>query len=213
MEDNNIISCDYEKFIEELKCPICFEIFNEPVMELPNQHILCKQCLLKSNQNNNNKLECPMCKTDIDYTIEPRFIMNLLNLIEMKCLSKFNGKECDWKGNAQSYFIHRKNCEIEKNKKKENLKSNCDKMREILEKEINPHLRNEHYEIYNQYVKDWLWLEEIKKDWKWWWWASNEWWKNKPCIKCNELWHKYEDEIEIYEKQRILSLNDLGTEN
>jgi hypothetical protein len=47
MEDN-IISLNTDKLIEELKCPICLEIFEEPILEFPNQHILCEKCLLKS---------------------------------------------------------------------------------------------------------------------------------------------------------------------
>jgi hypothetical protein len=41
MEDN-IINIDNEKILEELKCPICLELFDEPLLELPNQHIFVK---------------------------------------------------------------------------------------------------------------------------------------------------------------------------
>jgi len=67
---------------------------------------------------------------------------------------------------------------------------------EIIKIEINPHLLEEHSDIYNTYVKDWQFLFMDNREWKWWWWASNPWWE-KPCPKCNDLWHKYEDEIEI----------------
>lgn len=47
-------------------------------------------------------------------------------------------------------------------------------------------------------MKDWEFLKVDDRDWKWWWWAENPWWKG-PCPECNILWHKYENEIEIYE--------------
>ena len=210
MEDN-IISLNTDKLIEELKCPICLEIFEEPILEFPNQHILCEKCLLKSNKNinENYKLYCPICRTEIESIIKPRFIINLLNLVEMKCLSKYKEKECDWKGNAILYYNHIKKCEINKKNKLDELVIICNNMREILGKEITPHLKNEHNEIFNGYVKEWDWLENVNKDWKWWWWASNEWWHNIPCIKCNELWHKYDNEVQVYENKRINILNDL----
>ena len=208
--EENIISFNGDKFIEELKCPICLEIFDEPILEFPNQHILCKKCLFKSNKlNNENNLYCQICRNQIQSYIIPRFIINLLNLVEMKCLSKYKEKECDWKGNAILYYNHIKKCEINKKNKLDELVIICNNMREILGKEITPHLKNEHNEIFNGYVKEWDWLENVNKDWKWWWWASNEWWHNIPCIKCNELWHKYDKEVQVYENKRINILNDL----
>ena len=82
-------------------------------------------------------------------------------------------------------------------------------MKEILDKEINTHLKSEHFEIFENYVKNWDWLIDTNKDWKWWWWCSNEWCENKSCKECNDLWHKYEDEIQVFENQRISLLNSL----
>ena len=207
---DEIVSINQEGIIEELTCPICFNILEDPVMELPNQHILCKKCLIKSNKINPNSFGplCPFCKKQIEQLIQPRFIINLLNVVEMKCLSKFQNKECDWKGKAIDYYTHLKNCELFKNSKDEELKNTCKKMREILEKEINPHLKKEHLDIFNSYVKDWNWLENDNRDWKWWWWCDNPWWEKKSCPECNTLWHKYDDEIIIYEKKRISYLKD-----
>ena len=110
----------------------------------------------------------------------------------------------------QFYIINiEKKCEINKKNILDKLVLICNNMREVIGKEITPHLKNEHNEIFNTYVKDWNWLENINKDWKWWWWASNEWWNNIPCQKCNELWHKYEDEVQVYENKRISILNNL----
>lgn len=73
----------------------------------------------------------------------------------------------------------------------------------ILDKEITPHLKDQHLEIFINFVDDWKWLSYLNKDWKWWWWSKTAWWANKICDKCNILWHKYEDEIEQYEKLRL----------
>ena len=212
--DEEINLLNVEKLIQELKCPICFNILKDPVMELPNQHIMCRKCLLNFNEtlkiNNKENLDsmCPFCKEKITQLIKPRIIITLLNLVEMKCMSEKENIKCDWKGNAIDYYEHLKNCEIFKNQRKEKLKNVCAKMREILDKEINPHLKKEHLNIFNEHVKEWEWLENDSRDWKWWWWCNMPWWENKSCLECNILWHKYEDEIQVYESKRICLLKD-----
>ena len=200
--DNNIINVDNEKILEELKCPICLEIFDEPILELPNQHIFCKKCLYKSNVNINNddeNLICPICKVKIEMLLIPRIILNLLNSIEMKCEEIYIDKKCNFKGNVHLYYNHFKNDEIHNEIE---LIKTCDNMRKIIGKEITVHLKDKHIEIFNKYVQDWKWLNYLNRDWKWWWWANNPWWE-KSCIKCNDLWHKYEDEVQFYENKRI----------
>ena len=211
--EGEISSFDQQKCLDDLTCPICFKIFEDPVMELPNQHIMCKKCIIKFNKNlhknNNAPIICPFCKEQIKDLITPRFIINLLNYVEMKCLSECQNEKCDWKGNAVEYYKHLKNCEIFKKYAKEKIKIECDKMREILGKEITPHLKKEHLDIFNEHAKEWKFLEHDKRDWKWWWWNIMPWWKNKACIECNILWHKYEDEIQVYESKRIDLLENI----
>ena len=203
-----------ENCIEELTCQICFNILNEPVMELPNQHIMCKKCLSLYNKKMKvqNSIICPFCKGDIKKIIEPRFVIQILNCLQMKCKASFQEENCNWEGNAIEYYKHLKNCKIFINQQKEELKVICDKMKIILEKEITPHLKTEHSEIFNKYVKEWIWLESSNEDWKWFWWCNLPWWNNQSCQQCNILWHKYEDEVEVYEKQRIAKLNVLNSE-
>ena len=137
-----IISFNQEKCLDDLRCPICFNIFEDPIMELPNQHIMCRKCLMNySKKLNNNILDpfllfCPFCKTQIKEIITPRFVINLLNYVEMKCLSEYQNEKCDWKGNAIEYYNHLKDCEIFEKNRKEKIKNVCDKMREIFGKEI-----------------------------------------------------------------------------
>ena len=212
--EENINLIEVEKFFDELRCPICFKILEDPVMELPNQHIMCRKCLSNFNKNlnkyNENNLvsTCPFCKEKIIQLIKPRNIINFLNLVEMKCMSELENEKCDWKGNAIDYYEHLKNCEINKKNREENIKNVCNKMKEILDKEINPHLKSEHLNIFNEHVKEWEWLENDNRDWKWWWWCNMPWWENKSCKECNILWHKYEDKIQVYESKRICLLND-----
>jgi hypothetical protein len=201
--ENEISNINTEKILEELKCPICLEIFDDPIIELPNQHIFCNKCL---NNTNNNK-KCPICKEEIKEIIKPRIIINILNSIEIKCSEVYIDKKCDFKGNVASYYTHLKNCEILILNVKEKLKNVCEDMKKIIDIEINPHLIKEHFEIYNKYVQDWKWLEYLKKDWKWWWWANKPWWENKACPECNELWHKYENEVQFFENKRISFLS------
>ena len=203
-----IISFNSEKCIEDLRCPICLQIFNDPIMELPNQHIFCKNCLIKSIKED-IMATCPICKENISSLIKPRLVISLLNHIKMKCSSSYNEEKCDWKGNAIDYYLHLKDCIILKKQNKELLKNACYKIREILSKEITPHLKEAHLTIFNDYVKDWDWLETDDRDWKWWWWCNNPWWNNQPCPPCNELWHKYLEEVQIYENRRIDILKNM----
>uniref|UniRef100_A0A0K8T7X7 RING-type E3 ubiquitin transferase n=1 Tax=Lygus hesperus TaxID=30085 RepID=A0A0K8T7X7_LYGHE len=46
--------------VKEVICPICREIFIEPV-SLPCKHIVCLQCLEQTVEN--NTLSCPICRT------------------------------------------------------------------------------------------------------------------------------------------------------
>ena len=210
---DEIISISEEKCIEELKCQICFNIFKEPIMEFPNQHIMCKSCLLNYNirlqKGQISNLICPFCKENINQFITPRFINNMLTYIKMKCISEFQNEKCNWEGNAIDYYNHIKSCTIVLNEKKAKIKENCEKMREILNREITPHLKKEHSKIFDEHVKEWKWLENDNRDWKWWWWCNMPWWENKPCLECNNLWHKYDDEIKIYESKRVDLLNSL----
>ena len=209
MENEIISPIDEEKLIQELTCPICLSILNDPVLELPNQHIFCSQCIYSFLIKNNLETSpiCPVCKSKIESIVKPKLINNILATIQMKCTAKYEDKECNFIGNSLDYYTHFNNCEIVKKSIKYKIEEIVKKMKEILDKEINPHLKSEHLKIYEEYVDDWNWLVDVNKDWKWWWWSNNEWWENKSCIECNNLWHKYEDEIQVFENQRISLLS------
>ena len=209
MENEILTPIDDEKIIQELTCPICLSILNDPILTLPNEHIFCSKCF-ESYLIKNNLIKvpiCPICKTQIESTMKPKFINNILSTIKMKCCSKTPDKQCNFIGNSLEYYSHIKNCDIFKESIKNKLEEIVKKMKDILDKEINPHLKAEHLKIYEEYVDDWKWLVDVNKDWKWWWWSDNEWWGNKSCLECNILWHKYEDEIQVYESQRVSLLS------
>ena len=47
---------------EDSSCPVCLELFEPPVFQCPNGHLICKECLddlFRSNQNQS----CPECRT------------------------------------------------------------------------------------------------------------------------------------------------------
>ena len=211
MEKEIISSIDKDKLLEELVCPLCLSIFDDPILELPNQHIFCKKCFDKIQETNKTETNpiCPICKSKVIQIIKPNIINNILSNIKMKCCASYEGNNCNYEGNVQEYYTHTKKCEIHVEYVKNQLKEIVKNMKEILDKEINPHLIAEHQEIYDKYVNEWNWLVDTNKDWKWWWWCNNEWWHNKSCQKCNDLWHKYEDEIQIFENKRISLLKTI----
>lgn len=66
-----------------------------------------------------------------------------------------------------------------------------------------------HTQIFDDFLTNWDWLPYKQEDWKWWWWSKNAWWNNNVCQICNDLWHKYEDEILVYENNRMNLLDQL----
>lgn len=185
--------------IDNLICPICLEILKKPLMEKKNQHLFCSDCLLKSLENNSI---CPLCKeelSDSDLT-QCYLVENLLASIKISC--EKHEKGCNWTGLASELPSHINSCTVIREEKKLILNKTVEEMKQILDLEINPHLEEAHLEIYKDHVRDWIWLLNEKRDWKWWWWCNNPWWGNVPCMQCNILWHKYEAELDGKENIR-----------
>ncbi len=211
---NDEFKVDNDKLLELLICPICLEFFDLPLMELPNQHVFCKKCFEKYNiLAKNLSPKCPLCNIEIEEIINARYVNDLLSTVSIRCKAYNEFTKCDWFGTVTSYWNHEKTCDILKEKRKVLIKQSCEEIRLILDIEITPHLKQEHTEIFNSHVKDWDWLESDMRDWKWWWWANNPWWENKPCIICNELWHKYEKDVIGYEFKRVCYLKELKEGN
>ena len=206
---NNIWG-EIENLLDFLKCPICFEYFDDPIMELPNQHVFCKKCLRRTNEFSQSLVfKCPICNTAIENLVQARFVSNLLSTVSIKCKAESSEKKCKWFGAVADYWIHHRKCEILSEVRNQNLNVLCQEMKSILATEITPHLREEHTKIFDQFVRDWDWLISDPRDWKWWWWAENPWWEKKSCIKCNDLWHKYENDVTVFEYKRVCILKEI----
>jgi len=204
----DLISCFPEDiFLEPIsyedhfKCGICLGILRDPILELKNHHTFGSHCFSIWTTQNEHKVKCPLCNLEIKNTevIPNKFAKKILDNLKISCY--FHDFGCLWTGKLEEINLHLKSCECYVLHKKENINGNVSKIIEILNAEINPHLKKDHLEIYNEHVQDWKWLGNQCKDWKWWWWAENPWWK-APCEECNVLWHKYEDFIEPLEIQR-----------
>ena len=87
------------------------------------------------------------------------------------------------------------------------VESIVQEMKDILEKNINFHLKNAHNKIYIEVVKDWDWLHDSEKDWKWWWWSNNPWWNGNHCKECIRIWEENDMEIDPLDEQRRYYLN------
>ena len=115
-------------------------------------------------------------------------------------MGKLKGK-CDycqeWEGNLGQLLPHQMSCEGYLDFLQKELGETVADQIKLLDIEINPHLQGNHTEIKEKYVQDWFWLYSDNRNWKWWWWASNSWWKDQTCPKCNDLWHKYEKRMDL----------------
>ena len=75
--------------IDNLICPICFCILNEPkcCSDKKNSHSFCKNCINECLKNNN---KCPMCKLIFENKINNK-IKDELDKKQFKCKFKNEG--------------------------------------------------------------------------------------------------------------------------
>lgn len=55
---------------DQLQCPICLEVFKEPLM-LQCGHSYCKDCLDNLSQHLDSELCCPVCRQSVDCSSSP----------------------------------------------------------------------------------------------------------------------------------------------
>ena len=70
---SNKVLISYNKLSDQLKCPICNEIFTNTVCLLDCMHRFCKSCLntsfqINNNQNNTKIKKCPVNNIYKKYT-------------------------------------------------------------------------------------------------------------------------------------------------
>uniref|UniRef100_A0A8C1SJ97 Uncharacterized protein n=1 Tax=Cyprinus carpio TaxID=7962 RepID=A0A8C1SJ97_CYPCA len=77
-------------YVEDLNCPVCFEIFKTPVL-LSCSHIICKECLQQFWKNRNTQ-DCPICRRTSSRD-EPLCNLVLKNLCESITAESASGSE------------------------------------------------------------------------------------------------------------------------
>ncbi|EDM13372.1 tripartite motif protein 50, isoform CRA_a [Rattus norvegicus] len=55
---------------DQLQCPICLEVFKEPLM-LQCGHSYCKNCLDSLSEHLDSELRCPVCRQSVDCSSSP----------------------------------------------------------------------------------------------------------------------------------------------
>mmetsp|Transcript_68175 Transcript_68175/g.134640 ORF Transcript_68175/g.134640 Transcript_68175/m.134640 type:complete len:265 (+) Transcript_68175:148-942(+) len=93
---------------DTLKCPVCFEVFDDPVFcgGRPCQHIFCRQCLEKALERGS---QCPTCRAEIsDEDVHPHQAINsLLDELPSRC-----SRGCGWTGRRDARAAHAEMCPL-----------------------------------------------------------------------------------------------------
>ena len=97
--------------IEDLICPICFNILNNPIScsNNKNAHTFCKKCIDQYLKENN---KCPTCKLNFEYKINNE-LNDSLNKLSFECLFKKEG--CKDILSYSEYLNHINNCKYDNN--------------------------------------------------------------------------------------------------
>ncbi|CAD8175492.1 unnamed protein product [Paramecium octaurelia] len=185
--------------VNEFECPICLDTLFQPVTYDCQVHTVCLDCVTKLQK-------CPLCRKSISFVKPNLELRKILNTFQCKCPQGCGQISYEY------LYSHKINCTSQSDAQKEIAKSLMqikDEMIKVFEIEINPHLKQMHAQIFDDFLTGWDWLPYKQDDWKWWWWCNTAWWNNQICQICNNLWHKYEDEIEVYEKNRLIFLDQI----
>lgn len=116
----NQISESKEK-LKELTCPICHELFKDPVQlnnhkDNPCQHIFCRGCITRHLKPLGTGKKCPMCRmpTKLKNAIPASLVRRALGGIKLCCAYKDKG--CEWNCSmgpaAVDYLGHVKVCPL-----------------------------------------------------------------------------------------------------
>lgn len=76
---------------DELKCPICYRLLEDPVQGVNCDHVFCRLCI-NSWLNSSNK--CPIDREQLfkhHLTSAPKILVNLINRLEAKCSNSAHG--------------------------------------------------------------------------------------------------------------------------
>eukprot|EP00927_Polykrikos_kofoidii_P049264 TRINITY_DN43349_c0_g1_i1.p1 TRINITY_DN43349_c0_g1~~TRINITY_DN43349_c0_g1_i1.p1 ORF type:complete len:256 (+),score=37.04 TRINITY_DN43349_c0_g1_i1:182-949(+) len=91
---------------ETLRCPICMDIFNDPVFfgGRPCQHVFCQKCLEHALEQS---ATCPSCRADLDEEdLQPhQAIRSLIDELLVRCSNR-----CGWTGRRDALSGHIEAC-------------------------------------------------------------------------------------------------------
>lgn len=91
---------------DRLQCPICLEVFKEPLM-LQCGHSYCKDCLVSLSCHLDSELRCPVCRQEVDGSSSPPNL-SLARVIEALQLPRDpEPKICAHHGNPLSLFCEK----------------------------------------------------------------------------------------------------------
>jgi len=95
---------------ETLKCPVCFEVFDDPVFcgGRPCQHVFCRECAEKALRQT---AQCPTCRAEVHgEDLQPhQAIRSLLDEMLTRC-----PRGCGWTGRRDARDAHVDNCPLAK---------------------------------------------------------------------------------------------------
>ncbi|VFV20988.1 e3 ubiquitin-protein ligase [Lynx pardinus] len=91
---------------DRLQCPICLEVFKEPMM-LQCGHSYCKGCLVNLSHHLDSELRCPVCRQEVDSSSSPPNV-SLARVIEaLQLPGDPEPKVCQHHRNPLSLFCER----------------------------------------------------------------------------------------------------------
>ena len=98
---------------EELICPICLGVFENPIEIISCQHIFCSICIMESIQKGSN--HCPIDRQLINVgdLREPRSIKRIIENLKIKC--DYTTKGCQSIVTIESLSHHHDQCEFNPN--------------------------------------------------------------------------------------------------
>lgn len=72
----------------ELKCPICCDLLQQPVMQCPKQHLFCGACVDRLLSNPTLERRCPTCREALPRKLQaaPRLVDSLLERVPHACI-------------------------------------------------------------------------------------------------------------------------------
>ena len=129
---------DLNQFVErvddELQCSICADALENPVQLKQCEHAFCAQCIDQWFASNNRT--CPIDRRNVsenDINRSPRFIINMIGRLKIKCNYYANG--CESTLSFESLAKHVAECNF-KPVKEELCETGCGKMLDEREKRI-----------------------------------------------------------------------------